>query len=81
MLYRLNSRKPPPSQNAGIKSKITRSILLELPVLINRFDSPVELFTKCLGEELFDRDVELLREDHRETRINVILNETLAYVK
>lgn len=80
MLYRITLKKSPPSQNAGIKSKITKSVLLELPILINGLDSPVELLTESLGKELFNWDVELLREDHRETRINVILNEALAYV-
>jgi hypothetical protein len=47
--------------------------LLELPVLVNALDGPFELLSKCLGEELLDRNVELLHEDDRETRINVVL--------
>jgi len=46
---------------------------LEFPILIGRFDSPFELFSQCLGEELFNGHVELLGEDNRQTRINVIL--------
>jgi hypothetical protein len=48
---------------------------LEGPVILilNRFDGPSELVTKSLGEELFDRNVELLGEDHCEARINVVL--------
>jgi hypothetical protein len=46
---------------------------LELPVLVHRLDGPVELFPQCLGEELLDRDVELLGEDDGETRVDVVL--------
>jgi hypothetical protein len=46
---------------------------LELPVLVDGLDGPVELLAQCLGEELLDRDVELLGEDHGETRVDVVL--------
>jgi hypothetical protein len=46
---------------------------LELPVFVDGLDGPIELLPQCLGEELFNRDVELLREDHGETRVDVVL--------
>ena len=46
---------------------------LELPILVDRLDGPVELLAQSLGEELFNGHVELLGEDHRETRIDVVL--------
>jgi hypothetical protein len=46
---------------------------LELPVLIDRLDGPVELLTERLGEELLDRELELLRKYDGETRVDVIL--------
>lgn len=55
-----------------------RTTVLKLPILLNGLDGPVELFTKSLGEELFNRNVELLRENHGETRINIILHSILA---
>jgi hypothetical protein len=45
----------------------------ELPVFVDTLDSPFELFSKSLGEELLDRHVELLNEDDREARVNVVL--------
>lgn len=33
---------------------------LELPILINGLDSPVEFFSQSLGEEALDWDIELL---------------------
>lgn len=46
---------------------------LKLPVLVNRLDSPVELFTECFREKALDGYVELLGEDHGEARIDVVL--------
>ena len=46
---------------------------LELPVLVDGLDGPVEFLAQCLGEEFLDRDVELLGEDHGETRVDVVL--------
>jgi hypothetical protein len=47
---------------------------LELPVLVNGLDGPIELLAECLGEELLDRNVEFLREHDGETGIDVVLN-------
>lgn len=47
--------------------------LLELPILFNRLDGPLELLTEGLGEELLDGHVKLLAENNRETGINVVL--------
>jgi hypothetical protein len=51
---------------------------LELPVLVNRLDSPIELFAKCLREETLNRHIELLGEDNSKARINVVLVEVSA---
>lgn len=48
--------------------------LLELPVLVDRLDRPVELLAQRLGEELLNGDVELLGEDHSKTRVDVVLD-------
>ena len=47
----------------------------ELPcgVIANGLDSPVEFVAQRLGEELLDRYVELLGEDHGQTRVDVVL--------
>jgi hypothetical protein len=47
--------------------------LLELPVLIDRFDGPIKLLPQRLGEESLDRDVEFLGEHDREAGINIVL--------
>jgi hypothetical protein len=48
---------------------------LEFPgrIVADRLNGPVELVAQCFGEELLDRHVELGREDHRQTRVNVVL--------
>ena len=46
---------------------------LKFPVLFHGFDSPIKLLAQRLGKELLDRDVKLLREDHRQTGVDVIL--------
>jgi hypothetical protein len=46
---------------------------LELPVLVDGLDGPVELLAQSLREEALDGDVELLREDDGETRIDIVL--------
>jgi hypothetical protein len=33
---------------------------LEIPILVNGLDSPVELLSQCFGEETLDWDVKLL---------------------
>jgi hypothetical protein len=55
------------------KTDLHACFALELPGLINGLDGPIELLPKCLGEELLNRDVELLGEDYSETRIDVVL--------
>lgn len=45
----------------------------ELPILVNRFDSPFELFTESLGEKFLDRHVELLAEDNSEAGVDIVL--------
>lgn len=47
---------------------------LEFPVFIDRLDGPVKLLSERFREELFDRDIELLRENDGETGIDVILS-------
>lgn len=46
----------------------------ELPVLVNGLDGPIELLTKCLGEEFLDWDVELLGEDDSQARVDIVLS-------
>jgi len=46
---------------------------LEVPLVIHGLDSPLELLAKGLGEDFLKRYIELLAEDHTETRIDVIL--------
>ena len=46
---------------------------LKLPTFVNRLDCPFELLPQCLGEELLNRHVEFLRENHRQTWVDVIL--------
>jgi len=45
----------------------------EFPILVNRFDGPVELLTKRLGEKSFNGYIKFFGEDHGQTRINVVL--------
>lgn len=47
---------------------------LELPILLNGLDSPLELLTQRLGEEFLDGNVELLAENDRETRVDIVLH-------
>ena len=47
--------------------------VLEFPVFVDGSDSPFELLAERLREESLDRDVELLAEDNRQTRVNVVL--------
>lgn len=58
-------------------SKIFVSVnsALEFPVfcVFDGFDSPSELVSQSLGEEFLDRNIEFLRENYRQTRINVVL--------
>lgn len=51
---------------------------LELPVLVDRLDSPIELFAKCLREETLDGHIELLGEDYSKAGIDVVLMEVSA---
>lgn len=46
---------------------------LELPVLVDGLDGPIELLAQRLREEPLNGDVELLGEDDGETRIDVVL--------
>jgi hypothetical protein len=48
---------------------------LELPgiVIANGLDGPVELVPQSLGEELLDRNLELVREDDSETGVDIVL--------
>jgi hypothetical protein len=48
-------------------------VTLEIPVLVDGLDGPIELFAQRLGEEPLDRDVEFLGEDDGETRVDVVL--------
>lgn len=47
--------------------------VLELPVLFDGLDGPLELFAQGLGEEPLNGHIELLAEDDREPRINIVL--------
>lgn len=55
------------------ESKLGQGWCLELPVLFDRLDGPLELFAQGLGEELLNGDVELLAEDDGKTGINIVL--------
>ena len=46
---------------------------LEFPVCINGLDSPFELLTQGLGEELLNGHVESLGEDRSQARVDVVL--------
>ena len=46
---------------------------LELPVLIDGLNSPVKLLSKGLREETLNGNIELLRKDDRETRVDIVL--------
>ena len=52
-------------------------IRLELPcvVVADGLDGPVELVTERLGEELLNRHLELVREDDRKPRVDVVLQQ------
>ena len=50
----------------------------EFPIFSDRFDCPIKLLSQCLGEELFNRHVKLLGEDHGKTRIDVILRVSIS---
>jgi len=80
------SRSPPPRQHrrglakSGCKTCTVNALresraLSELPriVVAYRLDGPGELVAERLGEELLDRNLELVREDDRETRVDVVL--------
>jgi hypothetical protein len=55
------------------KCRVCSRLDSELPILTYRFDGPIELLTKGLGEEFLNWDIELLAEDSCKSRINVIL--------
>jgi hypothetical protein len=61
---------------------VRQRLKLELPgaVLADGLDGPVELVAERLGEELLDRDIKLVREDDRETRIDVVLRVTVSNI-
>jgi hypothetical protein len=50
---------------------------LKLPcvVIADGLDGPIELVAERLGEELLDGDLELVREDDREARVDVVLQQ------
>ena len=52
----------------------------ELPrvVVAHGLDGPGELVAERLGEELLDRNLELVREDDRETRVDVVLGRRVS---
>jgi hypothetical protein len=54
------------------------AIGLESPVIgiLDGLDGPSELVAERLGEELLNRNIELLREDHCQARINVVLSQS-----
>ena len=50
----------------------------EFPIFVYGFDCPIEFLPQRLGEELFNRYVKFLGEDHRKTRINIILRASVS---
>jgi hypothetical protein len=46
---------------------------LKLPILIRRFNSPLEFLSEGLGEEAFNGDIIFLGENDREAGVDVIL--------
>lgn len=52
----------------------------ELPcvVIADRLDGPVELVAERLGEELLDRDLELVGEDDGKAGIDVVLRNKVS---
>jgi hypothetical protein len=59
--------------DAKLSAGSRNSRRLELPVLINTLDRPIELLTQSLGEEAFDGDIELLCEHDGQARVDVVL--------
>jgi len=51
---------------------------LELPVLFDTLDRPVELLTQRLREEALNGNIELLREHDGQARIDIVLSYKLA---
>lgn len=70
-----NVSKNDKKQFSKKKSDDKGTARLEGPVvsILNGLDGPSELVSKSLGEELLNWNVELLREDDCETRIDVVL--------
>ena len=52
----------------------------KFPVFIGRFDCPFEFLSKSFGEESFNRNIELLREDNGQARVNVVLPMLVAEI-
>lgn len=61
--------------DAAARKQLYKNGNLKVPVLVilNRLNSPGELFSQGFGEELVKRDLELLGKDHSQTWIDVIL--------
>lgn len=51
---------------------------LELPVLLNGLDGPLEFLTQRFGEELLDGNIVLFAEDNSEARINIVLTRIIS---
>ena len=60
--------------DGAVKMSVNRSQHLELPVLLDTLDRPVELLTQRLGEEALDGNIELLREHDSQARVDVVLS-------
>lgn len=52
---------------------------LELPVLLNGLDGPLEFLTQRFGEELLDGNIVLFAEDNSEARINIVLTRIISW--
>jgi hypothetical protein len=65
------------SKNAPQSKARKQKTALKLPggVVPNGLDGPLELVSKCLGEELLDGDLKLVREDNRQTRVDIVLSQ------
>lgn len=48
---------------------------LPFVLVLDRLDGPCELFSECLGKEFFNGNIELLRKDDCQTRVDVVLKE------
>ena len=71
-----------PHREPPLKTSKPSDTHSELPVLVDRLDSPIKLLPQSLREEALDGHVKLLGEDNGEARIDVVLpNKSVAILE